>query len=133
MCLYINKKLTTSKKKKGGLIKCWKVLHRSTDKKGRIRLKSIYNNFYWKVGYNIAKGFLDTDYFDRDYVDAVTGGAIHIYLDKPFINLSKKSVLVEILANIDDLIAYGNHGDATFKKVFLTKDEFQSAKIPRKF
>ena len=129
MCLYIDKtKTNKAKKKKTGKVVRWKVIKRSSHS-GRLHSICFYG-FPWNPGWNKAKNRRDVNLSgtEREYGSINVG--IHVFTTyKRACHFRDvfDGLLLKVVCYNKDLVAVGRKNDEVYTKVFLPKDEYDSA------
>jgi hypothetical protein len=110
-------------------IKCYKFLtYRNGD------VTSPYFGFYeWKIGMNESNRLSITEDINENYQEINRG--IHVYLNNNSLLIQHhkilypEDILVEVICDIDDLVAIDIYNTfAAFMKVFLPKEEYDKVK-----
>jgi len=120
MCLYIHSvKTYKAKKNKTGKVVRWKVVS-----KYPVTLRSMYQFLYkWKPGWNRSnrkRAFCETYEVNR---------GIHVFTTRKEARtvLMADTRIVKVICYNKDLVAVGWDRDEVYTKVFLLKDEYDSA------
>ena len=133
MCLYIDKtKTNKAKKNKTGKVVRWKVVTRSYFGVVIDFLHSVMKVFTWKIGWNQSDR--KNNYLSADESDIrIINHGIHVFTTRKIARSwcghdgVRGDRIVKIICYNKDLVAVGNQHDEVYMKVFLPKDEHDSA------
>lgn len=127
MCLFVSSFIPKRIKFVDSKVTLYKVLQPSyTYKKGLEHqiLISPYRGFNYKPGWNKPISY------HKSYDRVIRGGAIHVFTDFSYVDYflsNSYSRVLKVICYEKDFIAEGQDGDAAFKKIWISKDMYESA------
>jgi len=125
MCLFVHYRKTLKLRKSG---KQFITGYKIVDKRNDNCLYSMFFSHKWAIGFNNAYVKIENHYNEK-YNKLCIDNGIHVFLYKPnrhdFMEPYEK--IIPVRCYLNDLIAVGRHGDAVFRRVYLSKQSYDKA------